>query len=220
MFETTIQPLISTHGYWAVFLIVMLESAGVPLPGETALILAAVYAGVTGDLDIVRVVVTAAIAAIVGDNIGFWAGRRFGLPLVRRWGHLVGLDDKRLALGEYLFARHGAKIVFFGRFIAFLRIFAALLAGVSRFEWWRFLLWNAAGGILWATIFGVGGYVFGDAITQVTGPLGLLAFIAVVLGIGGAWWLAKRHEKHFTEKMENEMTRGASQPGADGTDGE
>ena len=128
MLHVWIQPIVAQFGLYAVFLIVMLESAGVPLPGETALVLAAIFAGITGQLDIVHVIVVAAAGAIIGDNIGFMVGRRYGLPLVKRYGALVGLDDRRLAFGQHMFARHGAKIVFFGRFVAILRIFAALLA--------------------------------------------------------------------------------------------
>jgi membrane protein DedA with SNARE-associated domain len=204
MFAAYIQPVVATYGLWAVFFIVMFESAGVPLPGETALVTAAIYAGVTGDLRLVEVIAVAATGAIIGDNIGFWIGRRYGMPLLHRHGHLIKLNEKRLALGELLFERHGAKIVFFGRFIAFLRIFAALLAGVYRFGWGQFLFYNAAGGIVWATVFGVGGFIFGDAITKLSGPIGVGAFVAAIAGIVGFMWVAKRGEEHYFAKMERE----------------
>ena len=180
MFATYFQPLIADYGLWAVFFIVALECAGIPLPGETALLSAAIFAGATGDLAITEVIVVAATAAIIGDNIGFWIGRRYGLPLIQRYGHLIRLDSRRLALGDLLFERHGPSIVFFGRFVAFLRIFAALLAGVHRFGWAPFLVFNAAGAIVWALSFGMAGFLFGDAVTRVSGPLGLLAFVAAV----------------------------------------
>jgi membrane protein DedA with SNARE-associated domain len=205
MLSAQIQPLIAAYGLWAVFLIVMLESAGVPMPGETALVSAAVFAGVTGDLDILVVIAVATCAAIIGDNIGFWVGRRHGLPLIRRYGRYVGLDERRLALGDLLFERHGASIVFFGRFVAFLRIFAALLAGVHKFGWGRFLLFNALGAIVWATTFGVGGYLFGDTITKLSGPLGVVAFILAVAGVIGFWWLARRKEEQYFARMEREI---------------
>ena len=209
MFAAQIQPLIAAYGLWAVFFIVMLESAGVPMPGETALVSAAVFAGVTGDLDILVVIAVAACAAMIGDNIGFWVGRRHGLPLIRRYGRYVGLDERRLALGDLLFERHGASIVFFGRFVAFLRIFAALLAGVHKFGWGRFLLFNALGAIVWATTFGLGGYVFGDTITKLSGPLGVVAFVLAVAGVIGFWWLARRKEEQYFARMEREI---ASRP--------
>ena len=135
MLHVWIQPIVAQYGLYAVFLIVMLESAGVPLPGETALVLAAIFAGITGQLDIVHVIVVAAAGAIIGDNIGFMVGRRYGLPLVKRYGALVGLDDRRLAFGQHMFARHGAKIVFFGRFVAILRIFAMAALVTTLLSW-------------------------------------------------------------------------------------
>jgi membrane protein DedA with SNARE-associated domain len=195
MFVETIKPLIAQHGYLAVFCIVALESAGVPLPGETALVLAAMFAGATGLLDIKLVIALAALGAILGDNIGFWAGRRFGLPLLLKHGGRLGLSDDRIKLGQYLFDNHGAKIVFFGRFIALLRIFAAFLAGVNRYGWGQFLFYNATGGVVWAAIFGLGGYAFGDAFERVAGPLGKITLVLIVLGVAIGWWLIHTQEK-------------------------
>ncbi len=119
--DLPIAELIANYGYIAIFVIITLESAGVPCPGETVLISAAVYAGSTGNLNIGLVIAAAAAAAILGDNVGYWAGRRWGMPLLLRYGHLIALDHGRLKLGQYLFRRHGGKIVFFGRFTAMLR---------------------------------------------------------------------------------------------------
>lgn len=194
------QPLIVQHGYLAVFVIVALESAGVPLPGETALVLAAVFAGATGLLDIRWVVGLAAAGAILGDNVGFWAGRRFGLPLLLNHGHRVGLHDDRIRLGQYLFDQHGGKIVFFGRFIAFLRIFAAFLAGANRYGWPQFLAFNAAGGVIWAMIFGYGGYAFGDAFENIAGPAGRIALALAVACVALCGWLLHAQEKKWTAR--------------------
>jgi membrane protein DedA with SNARE-associated domain len=201
MFLAYVQPLVAEYGLYAVFIIVMLESAGVPMPGETALVLASIYAGATGDLHIAQVIAAAAAGAIIGDNMGFWVGRHYGMPLLRRYGRLIHIDERRLAFGEAMFRRHGAKIVFFGRFIAILRIFAALLAGVNRYAWGSFLFYNAAGGIVWATVFGLGGYFFGEAIHRFTGPIGLIALVAVIVGVGITWWVVKRQEKRMEEKV-------------------
>jgi membrane protein DedA with SNARE-associated domain len=207
MFFAYVQPLVAEYGLYAVFVIVMLESAGVPLPGETALVLASIYAGATGDLNIAQVIAVAAAGAIIGDNMGFWVGRHYGMPLLKRYGRLIHMDERRLAFGEAMFRRHGAKIVFFGRFIAILRIFAALLAGVNRFGWGQFLFYNAAGGIVWATVFGLGGYFFGEAIHRFTGPIGLIALVCVILGIGISWWVVKRQEHRMEEKVLAEEER-------------
>ncbi|HEX3180709.1 MAG TPA: DedA family protein [Beijerinckiaceae bacterium] len=201
MFLAYVQPLVAQYGLYAVFVIVMLESAGVPLPGETALVLASIYAGATGDLHIAQVIAAAAAGAIIGDNMGFWVGRHFGMPLLKRYGRFIHLDEKRLAFGEAMFRRHGAKIVFFGRFIAILRIFAALLAGVNRYGWGSFLFYNAAGGIVWATVFGLGGYFFGEAIHRFTGPVGLIALAGVILGIGVSWWVVRRQEARMEQRI-------------------
>ena len=183
----------------------MLESSGIPLPGETALVSAAIFAGVTGRISIVHVILVAAAGAVIGDNIGFWVGRRYGLPLLRRYGHLVRLDERRVALGDVLFERHGAKIVFFGRFVAFLRIFAALLAGVHRFGWRPFLFFNAVGAIVWASVFGLGGYWFGDTVTRLSGPVGIAAFVGAIGFLIAFWWFARHQEERYFARMESEI---------------
>ncbi|ACK50051.1 SNARE associated Golgi protein [Methylocella silvestris BL2] len=201
MFIEQIQPLIAQHGYWAVFFIVMLESAGVPLPGETVLLLAAGYAGATGNLDIVWVVIAAAAGAIIGDNIGFWVGRTFGAKLLVRYGKFIHLPESRLRLGQHLFEKHGGKIVFFGRFVAFLRVLAALLAGVNKYSWGKFLFFNATGGVLWAILMGAGAFFFGDAMHRVSGPLGVLALLFVVAGVVVAAILMRREEKKLADQI-------------------
>ena len=162
---------IATYGYFAIFAIVAMESAGIPMPGETVLVTGAVLAG-EGTLKIYGVIGAAAAGAIVGDNCGYWVGREFGFPLVYRYGRYVRLDERRLKLGQYLFLKHGGKIVFFGRFVAVLRAFAAFLAGVNRFKWEEFFLYNAAGGIVWASIFGAGGFWLGRAFEHYARPVG------------------------------------------------
>ena len=123
-----LQGYLGTYGYLGIFVIVGLESAGIPMPGETVLVAAAILAG-QGKLNIFGVITAAAAGAIIGDNCGYWVGREFGFRLVYRFGRYVRLDERRLKLGQYLFLRHGGKIVFFGRFVAILRAFAAFLAG-------------------------------------------------------------------------------------------
>src|SRR5260221_13548173 len=146
--------LIPIYGPWIIFGIVALESAGVPLPGETVLIAAALLAATTGQIKIVVVVVAAAAGAIVGDGMGYMVGRRFGLPFLRRYGRYIRLDEDRLLIGRYLFFQYGNAVVFFGRFIAVLRMFAALLAGANSMPAGPFFFFNVNGVVCWGVLFG------------------------------------------------------------------
>jgi membrane protein DedA with SNARE-associated domain len=157
----TLQEALHIWGYPAVTLFVMVESSGIPFPGETMLLLASFAAAIDQRLQIPLVIACAALGAILGDNIGYAVGRRGGRPLVERFGRYVLLKPEHLDRAEQFFARHGDKTVFFGRFIAVLRAWAAFLAGVNRMPWRTFLVYNAAGGIVWATIFGLLGYFAG-----------------------------------------------------------
>ncbi|SFL69630.1 DedA family protein [Methylorubrum salsuginis] len=194
--------LIAHYGYLAIFVIITLESAGLPLPGETILLTAAIYAGSTGGLNIVLVVAAAAAAAIIGDNLGYWVGRRWGMPLLIRYGHLIALDHGRLKLGQYLFREHGGKIVFFGRFTAMLRAYAAVLAGVNKLDARRFFIFNGLGGVAWASIMGFGAYWCGRSIEHIIGPIGLGLLAFVVFGGLALWLFMKRHEERLLIKAE------------------
>jgi membrane protein DedA with SNARE-associated domain len=175
-------------------MLVALESSGVPLPGETILVTAAVLAGRTREGSIVEIIGLAAAGAIFGDNIGFWVGREFGLKLLVRHGDKIGLDEDKLKLGQYMFMRFGGGIVFFGRFVAVLRAFAAVLAGANKLAPWRFFLFNAAGGVVWASVFGLGGYFLGQDFHKIAGPVGM-AGLAVALGlIVSFWFYYRKHE--------------------------
>jgi len=195
---------IATYGYLAIFVIVGMESAGIPMPGETVLVTAAILAG-EGTLRINGVIGAAAAGAIVGDNCGYWVGREFGFPLVYRYGRYVRLDERRLKLGQYLFLKHGGKIVFFGRFVAVLRAFAAFLAGVNRFNWEEFFLYNAAGGIVWASIFGFGGFWLGRAFEHYARPVGVAALIAAVIGSVLAARFIRSHEQALEDEAERAL---------------
>jgi len=180
------------HGLIILFAVVALESAGVPLPGETALIAAGILAD-RGHYDIAWVIAVAAAAAIVGDNGGYWIGRAGVVRLIRRWKPLERWSDRILPPSERFFARHGAKTVFFGRFFSILRITAAWLAGVGRMPWWKFLLWNAAGGICWATLVGLVAYFGGHAAADAVERFGLiggigLAVLVVAAVVGFHLW--------------------------------
>ena len=183
--------LIATYGYIVVFLLVLVESSGVPLPGETSLLIAAALAA-TGHLWLPGVIVAAAIGAILGDTAGYWVGRTSGLRLLRKHGRIVRFDEAKLARAQDFFARHGDKTVFLGRFIPVGRIFTAVLAGMSRMHYRRFLVWNAAGGIVWALGMGTLGYVFGYQLPVLEGiirhsGLALLALVLLALAVRAVW---------------------------------
>ncbi len=157
----TLQNALRVFGYPAVTLFVMIESSGIPFPGETMLLLASFYAAIDHQLSIFIVIPCAALGAIIGDNLGYLVGRTGGRVLVLRYGKYVFLKPQHLDRAEKFFDKHGDKTVFFGRFIAVLRAWAAFLAGVNHMRWRNFLVYNAAGGILWAIIYGTLGYVAG-----------------------------------------------------------
>jgi len=184
--------LLLDYGLVLLFVLVALESTGVPLPGETALIAASVLAS-QGHYSIVAVIVVATAGAIVGDNAGYWIGRKGGRALLRRIPYLRDYFARILPPAERFFERHGAKAVFFGRFVSILRVTAAWLAGISHMPWWRFLFWNAAGGVVWATAFGVVAYYSGRAAADAINQYGLyagigLAVLIVIAAAGIHFW--------------------------------
>jgi membrane protein DedA with SNARE-associated domain len=205
LFSHTVDSWLSTYGYLVVFLLVMIESIGVPVPGETALIGAALYAGSTHKLEIWWVIAVAIAGAIIGDNIGYAIGRYGGAKVLLRHGHRVHLHEGRLKIGIWVFRRHGGKVVFWGRFVSILRTYAAFLAGTNQMSWPRFLLFNAAGGIVWATVFGVAYYVFGGALkrlsTTIDVTLGVLGALVIVVFVV---WM-RRKEAELQERADREI---------------
>jgi membrane-associated protein len=180
-----------THlGYPALFVLVAAESAGVPVPGETALVAAAVLAAM-GHLEIGLVVALAALGAVVGDNVGYLIGRVGGRRLLERPGPFQERRRGILRKGEPFFARHGPKAVFLGRWVAGLRIAAAWLAGISHMHWPTFAFWNALGGVAWAASVGLLAYALGDVVERIFKDVGIAAVAIVVLG-GAAWWAQRR----------------------------
>jgi membrane protein DedA with SNARE-associated domain len=198
-----VDTLLSEYGLLAVFAFVGIESLGIPLPGETMLVTAAVYSGATGKLEIELVLLAAMAGAIIGDNIGYGIGRTGGLRLLRRYGKYVRIDERRIKLGRYLFLRHGGKVVFFGRFTAVLRTYAAFLAGTLHMDWKRFLFFNASGGILWSLIFGLGAYWLGTTFEKLSTPANI-AF--GVIGVSVAIWVIRFAHKN-AERLEEQAER-------------
>ncbi len=174
-----LESFLGAYGYAVVGLVVALESMGLPLPGETVLLAAAAYAGAGGPLNVAGIIGSASAGAILGDTVGYWLGRLGGLPLLERYGRYIWLSRLKLALAQAYFKRHGGKTVFFGRFVTFLRIFAALLAGVGEMPYGRFLAYNVLGGVCWAVVMGSLGYALGR-------NLPLLEHSVQWLGLGGA----------------------------------
>ena len=179
LFGVSLEHLVSTAGLPLLFALVALESAGIPLPGETALITAAFLAS-KGKLDIVEVIAVAAAAAIVGDNGGYWVGRHWGRRVLTRWQRLERLSERVLPPTERFFARHGDKTVFIGRFLPVLRFTAAWMAGIAHMRWWRFLAFNAAGGICWATFVALLAYYVGRAAADAFDRYGVLGAGAIL----------------------------------------
>src|SRR5438105_4056901 len=189
-----VEHLVTLAGYPLLFAIVTGESSGVPIPGETALITAAVLAS-KGKLHIEVVIALAAAAAIVGDNIGYVIGRKGGRWLLERPGRFYRQRRQVLETGEPFFERHGPKAVFFGRFILGLRVWASWLAGATRMDWRSFVLWNALGGICWATVIGLLSYYLGHAAGDAVKTFGLYGLTAALLAIATALFAHRRHRR-------------------------
>ncbi len=197
--------MLTAYGYWAVFVFIAIESTGIPFPGETMLLVAAIYAGTTHRLSLPLVIVAAASGAIVGDNLGFLIGREVGSRLLYRYGRLLHLNERKLKLGQYLFLKHGGKVVFFGRFVAVLRAWAALLAGMNRMRWADFLLFNALGGLAWATLIGGGGYWLGETMHRLKGPVALTSFVLAALVMIAFVLFVRSNEQRLEEEAEKAL---------------
>lgn len=194
--------LVANYGYWAIALLVGAESIGVPLPGETILIVAAIYAGHTHRLSVWAVFAVAAAAAIIGDNIGFWIGDKGGYRLLRRYGPRIHIDEAKLKIGRYLFDRHGGKVVFFGRFVSVLRTYAAFLAGANRMHWRKFLLFNAAGGIIWAAVYTFVAYSAGNTFRKASGTINIILGAAAVVIIATTIIVVRRQTAQLAQRAE------------------
>ncbi|MGN6487296.1 MAG: DedA family protein [Devosia sp.] len=200
--ESQISQFVVQHGYLGLALVVGLESMGIPLPGETVLIATSILAGTTHSLNVWWIVVAATVGAIVGDNIGFWIGRRLGYGLVLRYGRVLHLTERRIKVGRYLFSRWGGWVVFLGRFVAVLRAWAALLAGINHMRWWRFFLFNAAGCVMWASIYGLAAYYLGTAVSDATRPIAIALGVVAVLAIGSGLLLFRHLEQSLGQHAE------------------
>ena len=192
--------LFTHYGFWVIGIVVTLESMGFPLPAESLLITSALFCATTHKLPIQNVIIAGIIGAIMGDNFGYLIGRSFGMQILHRHGAKIGLTEQRLLLGNYMFSKYGGVIVFSGRFIAILRMFAALLAGANRMPWRSFLFYNTLGGIFWAGGYTTCAYFLGTKIERLSGYLaivfgGITAVIILTLLV-----LFKYNEKRLTRQ--------------------
>ncbi|HEY1834901.1 MAG TPA: DedA family protein [Solirubrobacteraceae bacterium] len=202
--------LVEDSGYPLLFLVVMGESSGLPIPGETGLIAAAVLAS-QGKLEIAVVIPLAAAAAIVGDNIGYLIGRKGGRWLLERPGPFRRQRKAALDIGEPFFERHGPKAVFFGRFLLGLRVWASWLAGATRMPWRTFALWNALGGITWATGVGLIAYFLGHSASNAIQAFGLYGLAAVLIAAGSGFYMHRRHRRGH-QPVDDDETDTADEP--------
>ena len=217
----TLQHILGVIGYPAVTLFIMIESSGIPFPGETMLLLASFFAATTHQLAIPIVIACAALGAIIGDNLGYLAGRTGGRALALRYGKYIFLKPHHLDYAQKFFEKHGDKTVFFGRFVAILRAWAAFLAGVNHMPWRKFLLFNAAGGIVWAIVYGTLGFVAGrflhdnfTAVEHIASTLGWVGAGIVAAAIIAAFILLRlRRHRRLQAAIEREVQ--ADAPGAE-----
>lgn len=200
--------LLRAYGYGAIGGLVALEGMGIPLPGETALIAAAILAGTDHVFNIWFVTAAAAGGAILGDNVGFCLGRAFGCERLVRYGRYIRVTVPRIKLGRYLFLRYGGRVVFFGRFVAILRVLGSFLAGTNRLAWRRFFVSDATGAIIWAMIYDFAAYYVGRGINHLAKPAGIGLCALALIGLIGLVWFLRGHEVELEKKAE------AALPGA------
>lgn len=202
LFSHDLNGILTSYGYFAVLGFVLIETSGIPVPGETMLIVAGAFAGTTHHLSILLVIASAAGGAVIGDNIGYWVGRTGGYRLLRRYGHIIHVHESTLKMGLYLFKRYGSGIVFFARWIPVLRMWGALLAGAHQFEWKRFLIYNAAGGIAWAVFYGTLAYFFGDLLRRAESTITFAAIGLAVAIVAGFFIVERRNHDRWKAEAE------------------
>jgi membrane protein DedA with SNARE-associated domain len=188
-----------------VALIVALESMGVPVPGETGLITAAVFAGTTHRLNIWLVLLAAAGGAMAGGGAGYFLGRTLGHRFLIKHGAMLHMDERRIKLGQYLFKRHGGTVVFFGRFVAVLRALASILAGVNYMDPRRFFFFNTLGAIVWSLVFGLSAYSLGKELEQLRRPAAIGLTVVAILAVAGGFWFIRRHEAALEAEAEKAL---------------
>jgi membrane protein DedA with SNARE-associated domain len=196
---------ISIYGVWLVAAFIALESIGIPLPAEAALIAAGFFAARTHDIDICSLIAAGIVAAILGEIVGFWIGRRFGHQLLARYGNCLGLTDERTRVGQWLFVRYGGRFVFIARFLPFLRNIAALLAGTNSMAQHNFYFASATAAAAWIIGYGVAAYSFGEAFANLASPAAAVLGLAATLIVLATPLLILRYERSLLAKAEREF---------------
>jgi membrane protein DedA with SNARE-associated domain len=184
------------YGYWGVGGALLLENAGVPVPGETILLLASFLAYSEHDLQLPWIIVVATISAAVGDNLGFVLGYYGGRPLLLRYQSIFRIRNSTIARGEELFARYGALTVFIARFVFGMRIVAGPMAGVLRMSWRKFLIFNLLGAVVWVSVISTVGYLFGrhwERLQEGLKRFDVLIFVVVLLVAAYLWWRNRKN---------------------------
>jgi len=181
----------TNHGYWTLAITLLLENAGIPLPGETMLLFASFLAFQHHELNLGLIILVGTLACTLGDNLGYWIGHHGGRPLLHRYQRVFRVTDERIARGEELFDRFGPTTVFFARFVFGMRVIAGPLAGVLRMPWRRFVLFNFLGAAIWVTVISCVGYFFGQhwqRLLEIVGRVNAAVFVAAAVIVAFLWW--------------------------------
>ena len=201
----SIAHLIHAYGLLVVAGTIGLEGVGFPVPGETALIIASVIAGTKHELNIVAIILTATVASIVGRSVGYLIGRYFGYWLLLRYGSYIWVNEARIKLGQYLFLRHGGKIVIVAQFVPVLRTVAGVMAGANRMPWPQFLLANIFGAFAWAMFFGIAAYTLGRQVERLAGWGVIVLVIATIVVLAVAAHFVRAHEAQLEAEAERAL---------------
>src|SRR5215470_16322682 len=203
--DTKLAEFVSIYGIWVVAAFIALESVGIPLPAEAALIAAGFFAARTHHLDIWSLIGAGIVAAILGEVVGFWIGRRFGHRLLRRHGPRLGLTDGRMRIGQWLFVRYGGRFVFVARFLPFLRNMAAVLAGTNSMAQHSFYFASATAAASWIMFYGLASYSFGTVFAEVASPATYVLGFAAAVIVLAAPAVVLQYEPHLVLKAEREL---------------
>jgi membrane protein DedA with SNARE-associated domain len=204
--DTTLAEFVSIYGIWVVAAFIALESVGIPLPAEAALIAAGFFAARTQGLDIWSLIAAGIVAAVFGEIVGFWIGRKFGHQLLTRYGSHLGFTEGRIRIGQWLFVRYGGRFVFIARFLPFLRNMAAVLAGTNCMSQHSFYFASATAAAAWIIGYGLAAYSFGEAFADVASPAAIVLGLAAALIVLAVPALILRYEKRLLAKADLSRT--------------